>query len=328
MNEKLNNSIKEYIDRPLRRSFGLGAGWGVFIAFLAECAILSFLSPYFLKPDNLFNILKSMSYIGIASVGMTMLIISGGLDLSVGSMIGLGGMVMAFLTEVLGINLFIAVFAGLSTGIVVGSFMATLVNKLRINSFIVTLAMLSIVRGFTFLISRGSNIFIRAKSILFLGKGYIGRIPFSVILMVIIVIAGSLFLKFTVLGRQIYAVGGNERAARLAGIQVHKVRMITFIICSTLAAFAGIVLAGLSGSGEMTAGMGKELDIIAAVIIGGTSLFGGKGTIIGSLIGAAIMAVLRNGFILVGLSYEVQIISIGVVIILAVVLDSMRTKRR
>ena len=325
--KKVRANISEEIALK-RKKFTLGSGWGVFLVFVAECIILSILSPYFLKVSNIFNVLKSISFIGITSIGMTMLIITGAFDLSVGSVAGLGGMVTAALITKVGVNPVLSLLTGIATGIFIGFFMATLVNKLGINAFIVTLGMLSIARGFTYLIAKGSNIFIKSKGILFLGQGYLGKVPVPVILMAILVVIGSLFLRFTVFGRYIYAVGGNERAARLAGIQVNKIRLIVFMICSSLAAFSGIVVAGMLGSAEMTAGTGLELDVIAAVIIGGTSLSGGKGTVVGSLIGAAIMGVLRNGFVLLGIPYEVQVISIGVVIILAVVFDSLKSKRR
>jgi ribose transport system permease protein len=305
----------------------VGVGWGVIIAFVVECTALSVLSPYFLSATNLFNVMKSFSYTGIISVGMTMLIVVGGLDLSVGSVLGLGGMVMAGLMDRLNVHPFPSVMAGVLAGVFIGYVISLLVNKLKINSFVVTLAMLSVARGFTYLIAKGSNIFVRSEAVIFLGQGYLGKVPFPVVIMLFLVVAGTLFMRYTVIGRQIYAIGGNDRAARLAGIQSDSVRMLVFMTTSGLAAFAGIISAGMLGSAEMTAGTGVELDVIAAVIIGGASLKGGKGTVVGSLIGAAIMGVLRNGFVLLGLSYEAQIISIGLVIILAVVIDSIKTGR-
>jgi len=313
---------KNFLDK-LKKS-----GWGVYAALAGECLLLSFLSPYFLSAHNLFNVLKSITFTGITSVGMTMLIISGGLDLSVGSMIGLGGMVPAALMTRLGVHPLLAVTAGLGMGAFSGFFISVIVTKLKINSFIVTLGMLSIARGYTYLISKGSNIFIKPKAILFLGQGYVGPVPCSVVVMIFFIIVGTLFLRYSVLGRQICAIGGNERAARLAGIQVNRVRMFVFMATSTLASFAGIIASGFLGSAEMTAGTGLELDVIAAVIIGGASLSGGKGSIVGSLVGAAIMGILRNGFVLLGLRYEAQIISIGIVIILAVVMDSLRSAKK
>jgi ribose transport system permease protein len=303
----------------------ISVGWGVLLALFLEIVLISVLSPFFLQANNIFNVLKSMSIIAIVGTGMTMVVIVGGLDLSVGSAVGLGGMVAAALMTRMGVHPFLAVLAGIGTGAASGFAISLLVNRLKINSIIVTLAMLSILRGFTYMISRGSNIFIKRAAVNYLGQGYIGIVPFPVILMILFVALGTLFLRFTVIGRQIYAIGGNERAAKLAGIRVNAVRTIVFIATSALAAFSGLVTGGMLGSAEMTAGTGLEMDVIAAVIIGGASLKGGRGTIIGSLIGAAIMGILRNGFILLGFSYEAQIISIGVVIILAVTIDSLRT---
>lgn len=308
-----------------RRLPNISVGWGVLLALFVEIVLVSILSPFFLQANNIFNVLKSISIIAIVGTGMTMVIIVGGLDLSVGSAVGLGGMVVAALMTRLGFHPVIAVLVGIGTGAVSGLVISLLVNLLKINSIIVTLAMLSILRGFTYMISRGSNIFIKHSSVNYLGQGYVGIVPFPVILMLVFVAVGTLFLRFTVIGRQIYAIGGNERAAKLAGIRVNGVRTLVFMATSALAAFSGLVTGGMLGSAEMTAGTGLEMDVIAAVIIGGASLKGGRGTIIGSLIGAAIMGILRNGFILLGFSYEAQIISIGVVIILAVTIDSLRT---
>ncbi len=304
-------------------------GWGVLIALIVEIIILSVLSPYFLKPENIFNILRSISIIGVVSIGMTMLIISGGLDLSVGAVLGLSGMVTGALMTRMGLPTVLAIFCGLVVGGIIGIANGLLVTKLKINALIVTLGMLSIARGLTYTISKGSNIFVKTSpGIIYLGRGYIGKVPFSVIVMLVLVVFGTLFLNYTVLGRHIYAVGGNERASKLAGVQVNKVRLIVFVITSVLAAFAGLISAGMLSSAEISAGTGLELDVIAAVIIGGASLSGGKGTIIGSLIGAAIMGILKNGFILLGLPHAVQTISIGIVIILAVVIDSIRINRQ
>jgi ribose transport system permease protein len=288
-----------------RRLPNIAVGWGVIFALLVEIVLISILSPFFLQANNIFNVLKSMSIIAIVGTGMT---------------------IAAALMGRMGFNPILSVLAGIGVGMAIGFVISLLVNRLKINSIIVTLAMLSIVRGFTYMISRGSNIFIKSAAVNFLGQGYIGIVPFPVILMIVFVALGTVFLRFTVIGRQIYAIGGNERAAKLAGIQVNKVRTIVFVATSALAAFSGLVMGGMLGSAEMTAGTGLEMDVIAAVIIGGASLKGGRGTIVGSLIGAAIMGILRNGFILLGFSYEAQIISIGVVIILAVTIDSLRTK--
>jgi ribose transport system permease protein len=271
--------------------------------------------------------MRSISITGIVAAGMTMVLISGGLDLSVGSVIGMGGIITAFCLTKLGWSLPVALFLGIGSGAVVGLCISLLVTRLNINSFIVTLGFLSVCRGIVYIFSTGANIKVDEKLILWLGQGRIGNVPVPAIIMIIVVIITSLFLKYTAVGRYIYAVGGNERSARLSGINVERIRMFVFILTSSLAAFSGIIMIGKLGTAEVIGGMGTEIDIIAAVIIGGTSLAGGRGTIIGSIIGAAIIGILKNGFILLGLPIAAQTIGIGMVVILSVTIDSIRTKR-
>ena len=205
---------------------------------------------------------------------------------------------------------------------------------MKIPPFIATLGMLSIARGLAYLLASGlegtvaSNVPMRDEAVNFLGKGYIGPVPVPVIEMFVLVIIFSLFLRYTVLGRQIYAVGSNEQAARLSGVPVNLVKLFVYTITGTLAALSGIMTAGLLATSATNAGVGTELDVIAAVVIGGASLAGGEGTIIGAIIGAAIMAVLRNAFILLKFPIYMQTISIGVVIILAVAIDQLRRRSR
>jgi len=312
---------------PRLRLPNIGVGWGVILAFVVECVLLTIISPFFLTTANLFNVLKSFSYTGIIAVGMTMLIVVGALDLSVGSMMGLGGMITAALMTRVGVNPWVSVLAGLASGAAAGYVISLLVNLLKINSFIVTLGMLSVARGLTYLISKGSNIFMKAKGVNFLGQGYLGMVPFPVIIMLVLVVLGSIFLSKTVRGRQIYAIGGNERAASLAGVPVNQVRAIAFVLTSVLAAFAGVIAGGMLGSAEMVAGTGVELDVIAAVIIGGTSLSGGVGGIGRTVIGVLIVTALNAGLSHLGVSSSWQRISIGVVIIFAVWLDVFQRRR-
>jgi ribose transport system permease protein len=300
---------------------------GIIITLAVECLILSLLSPYFLTARNLLNVMRSISITGIVAAGMTMVLISGGLDLSVGSVIGLGGIVTAYSLSNLGLPLAVALFLGIASGAVVGLCISLLVTKLNINSFIVTLGFLSVCRGVIYIFSTGANIKVDKALILWMGQSRIANVPVPAVIMIVVLIIASLFLKYTVTGRFIYAVGGNERSARLSGINVERIRMFVFILTSSLAAFSGIILIGKLGTAEVIAGTGAEIDIIAAVIIGGTSLAGGRGTIIGSIIGAAIIGVLKNGFILLGLPIAAQTIGIGMVVILSVTIDSIRTKR-
>ncbi len=300
---------------------------GIIVTLIIECVILSLLSPYFLTSRNLLNVLRSISITGTVAVGMTMVLISGGLDLSVGSVIGLGGIVTAYALTSWGMSLGLAFLVGIASGAVVGLAISLIVTRLNINSFIVTLGFLSVCRGLVYVFSTGANIKVTDPLIIWLGQGRIWEVPVPVVVMILFVVVGTLFLRYTTPGRFIYAVGGNERAARLSGVNVERIRLLVFILTSSLAAFAGIILVGKLGTAEVIGGTGAEIDIIAAVIIGGTSLAGGRGTIVGSIIGAAIIGVLKNGFILLGLPIAAQTIGIGVVVILSVMIDSLRTKR-
>ena len=308
--------------------------FGVFLALVALVTIMRFLTPYFWKPDNVFNVLRGMSTIGIMAIGQTMIIVTAGIDLSVGSVLAASAMLTARLMYLNVVPPWIAVACGLLFGTTLGMINGLIITRVKVSPFITTLGMLSIARGLAYLLASGlqgtvaSNIPMRDESVNFLGSGYIGPVPFPVIEMFALVIIFSLFLRYTVLGRQIYAVGSNEQAARLSGVPDNLVKLFVYTITGALAALAGIMTAGLLGTSATNAGTGSELDVIAAVVIGGASLAGGEGTIIGSIIGAAIMAVLRNAFVLLQFPIYMQTISIGVVIILAVAIDQIRRRRR
>jgi ribose transport system permease protein len=312
----------------LRRIFQIRE-MGVLSALVVIIVFMTITSPYFLKTQNLLNILRGMSTIGIMGIGMTMVIITGGIDLSVGSLLAVSGMFTARLMYH-GLFPWLAVAAGFAMGILLGAVNGFIITKVKVNPFITTLGMLSIGRGLTYLLATGlkgavaSNVPMRDPSVNFLGGGYIGPIPFPIIEMVLLVIIFSLFLKHTVLGRQIYAVGSNKEAARLSGVNVDKVQIFAYTITGAFCALSGIISGGLLATAATNAGQGNELDVIAAVVIGGASLSGGEGSIIGAIIGAAIMAVLRNSFVLLHLPAYMQTISIGVVIILAVATDNLR----
>jgi len=295
--------------------------------------MMSFASPYFMKTQNLFNVLRGMSTIGIMAIGMTMVIVSGGIDLSVGSLAAVSAMLTARLMTYHNVPPWISFVCGMLMGLLLGTVNGTIITRLNVNPFITTLGMMSVARGLTYLISTGleggvaSNIPMRNEQVNFLGSGYIGVVPFPVIEMAVLVIIFTLFLQHVVLGRQIYAVGSNEQAARLSGVNVANVRLFVYMLLGGLAALAGVMGAGLLSTAPTNLGLGNELDVIAAVVIGGASLAGGEGTILGAVIGAAIMAVIRNAFVLLKLPIYLQTIAIGVVIIIAVALDQLRKRR-
>lgn len=307
---------------------------GVLGALVILTIIMSFLNQYFATTQNIFNLLRSFSTIGIMAIGMTMVIVTGGIDLSVGSVLAVGGMTTARLMTYGGINPWLAMLGGLLMGLVMGAVNGLIITKIKINAFITTLGMMSIARGMTYLLATGlqgtvaSNIPMKDPGVNFLGAGVLGQIqfPFPVIEMAVLVIIFSIFLRFTVLGRQIYATGSNEQAARLSGVNVDFVRLFVYTLTGTLAAYAGIMNAGLLSTAATNLGVGNELDVIAAVIIGGTSMNGGEGTIYGAVIGAAIMALVRNAFVLLHIPIHWQTVTIGIVIILAVATDRLRQR--
>jgi ribose transport system permease protein len=305
----------------------------VFMALIVLIIIMSAASPYFLKQDNIFNVLRGMSTIGIMALGQTMVIITGGIDLSVGSLLAVSSMLTARLITVHDQSAFIAVLTGLFFGLFLGTINGLIITRFKINAFITTLGMLSIGRGLTYLLATGvkgsvaSNIPMQNDFIVFLGNGYLGPVPFSVVLLLILLLLASLFLRHTVPGRYIYAVGSNERSARLSGVPVNKVRVFVYAISGFFCALAGIILTGRLSTAATNIGLGNELDVIAAVVIGGASLQGGEGTVTGAIIGATIMAIVRNAFVLLHIPNHFQTITIGIVIILAVGFDQLLKRK-
>jgi ribose transport system permease protein len=322
-------SIVDYLKRLLQMR-----EMGVLLALILLVLFVNSQSDYFWTSRNIFNVLRSMSTIGIIAIGMTMIIVTAGIDLSVGSMLAAASMMTARLMFLEVLPPWPAVLVGLAFGSLLGLINGFVITKIRVTPFIATLGMLSIARGLTLLLSSGiqgtvaSNIPMRDPSVNFLGAGYVGDIPMPVIIMFILVIFFSLFLRYTVLGRQVYAVGSNEDAARLSGVPNDLVKIFVYTVTGMLCALAGILQAGLLSTASTSAGQALELDVIAAVVIGGASLMGGQGTIFGAVIGAAIMAVLRNAFILLQFPSYAQTITIGVVIILAVSVDQLRRRER
>lgn len=318
----------------MKKRTGLGAlftkvirqkEFSVLMALLLLCLILTILSPYFLGVQNIFNVLRQVSVIGILAVGEALIIITAGIDLSVGSLLGLMGVLTALFAKSGFPPVVIFIFC-IFCGCIVGSINGILVTKVRINPFIVTLGMLSIARGTSLLITGGMPISIK-NGITYLGSGYVGVVPVPVIIMFIIAFVGYVFATKTLPGRNIYAIGNNERAAKLSGIRVDRVKIMTFMIMGALCAISGMIVSGTLNSAEPSAGNGYELDVIAAVVIGGASLAGGEGSIFGVILGASIMGVVRNGFVLLGISAYWQVVTIGIVIIVAVALDSLKNRK-
>lgn len=300
--------------------------FGPLLGLILLCGILSILSPDFLKVKNIMNIANQSSINSLISMGMLLTILTAGIDLSVGSILALSTCFMGIAIVSWGMNPILAIFLCVATGAFCGLINGVLLTKLKLpHPFISTLAMKNVARGLALIITLASPISGFPKSLQYLGSGTIGPVPVSFVLVIVVCIVFYIFLNRTALGKHIYAVGGNKEAAKLSGINVDKTLIVVYTISGLMAALAGVVMVGRVNSAAPLGGLDFDLDAIAACIIGGTSFMGGVGTVGGTLIGAMIMAVLRNGLNLLGVSPDVQIVAIGLVIIAAVYVDVVRT---
>lgn len=298
----------------------------VALMIVALVIFLGFANEFFLTPRNLLNVGRQASVVAIVALGQALVIIARGLDLSVGSVLGLSAVVSAYVAQATG-NQALSLLAGLGTGALVGLVNGGLFTRLNINPFIATLGTLSIARGLALLITGGIPIPFNTDFANFLGAGRIYTVPVSLILMLLLAVAFHVFASRTRIGRNIYAIGDSPTAARLAGINVEGTRLLVFILCGMLAGLGGMILGGNLASANPDLGRGYELDVIAAVILGGTALSGGRGSILGVVLGALLMALLSNAFVLLGMSAHWQVVSKGLVIIFAVGIDGIRRGR-
>ena len=277
---------------------------------------------------NLFNVLRQISTNLLLACGMTMVIILGGIDLSVGSIIALSGVLAAGCVSRYGFPIGAALLAGVLIGVLFGLFNGFVISKTTIPPFIVTLATMNIARGLAGVYTGGSPVRVVSKEWQFVGAGYIGGIPVPVIIMFVVYVISLLILNRTKFGRHVYAVGGNVTAAEFSGIKVTRVKFIVYLYTGIMAGIAGIILASRMYSGQPTAGEGAEMDAIAAVVVGGTSMAGGSGKLGGTLIGALIIGVLNNGLNLMNVNSFWQTVVKGIVILLAVTTDYLRNRNK
>ena len=297
---------------------------GPIVLFIA----LSFLSPYFLTFDNINNLLMQMSINGIMAVGATFVIITGGIDLSVGSTMAASGICMGTMYYLAGENTLIAIITVLLVGAIFGSANGLLVSMGRVPPFIATLGMMQVGRGVALVIGNNQSISKYSDIIKWFGTGKILNIYVPIIIMLVVYTLAFIVLRYTPFGRRVYAVGGNAEASRLSGINIIKTKFLVYVISGALSGFAGLVLTGRLNIAHPVAGTGAELDVIASVVIGGTSLVGGKGGVIQTLIGALIVQLIRNGLNLMNVSVSAQQIIIGLVIICTVLFDSIKNRER
>jgi ribose transport system permease protein len=302
---------------------------GPLIGLIALCLFLGVATDKFLSLHNALNILDQITVLGIMAVGMTFVILIGGIDLSVGSVLALSMMVMGWVANIAGLPMPVAMLIALVASAVSGLIVGLMVTRFRVPAFIATLAMMSAARGVANMITDGQQIVGFPDWFMMLAiDRHLGILTATVFLMLVVILLAWLFLKFRAEGRMLYAIGGNPEVARLAGINVPLVTIGVYVACAVLAGLAGIVLAARLDSVQPSSGLGYELDTIAAVVIGGTSLSGGSGGIGGTLIGVLIIGVLRNGLNLLNVSPFLQQVIIGVVIVLAVGAETLRKRRR
>jgi len=309
---------------------------GIMLVLVVVFIGLSFASPYFLQATNLINIMLQISTTTVVAVGMTFVILTGGIDLSVGSIVAISGMSMAVIHKALYevtdklvpqffIGIVVPMLAGVVIGGIVGSINGIIIAKGRVPAFIMTLGMMSMARGATYLLTDGQTVSIFPDSFRYLGNGRVfDFIPFPVIISIILVVIAMFILKYTKFGRYIYALGGNKEALRLSGINIVNTEVKAYIISGITCGIAAIILLGRLNLCTPVVGDGYELDAIGAVIIGGTSIFGGEGKVEKTLLGAMLMGMIRNGLNLLNISPNVQLIAIGFIVVAAVFYDKAR----
>lgn len=300
---------------------------GILIPLILICVVTSIVNPAFAGWSNIVNMLRSISVTLIGAIGMTFVLILGGMDLSVGSVLGLGGMVTGYFLSEMPLPYGIAIVLGLAVGALAGLVNGFIISKFSIPPLIVTLGMMNIARGAVNVMSKGRAYSGFAEGFNHLGQGTLFSVPYSVYVALVISLIAHFLLKRTVFGRSVMAIGGNEETARVSGINISKFKILTYVLSGTLAAVAGIVTAARLSTSQANAGTGWEMTVIASVVIGGTSMFGGSGSVLGTVIGVAIMEVLTVSMTMLRIDPYWQSVVVGIIIILAVGIDTYRRKR-
>jgi ribose/xylose/arabinose/galactoside ABC-type transport system permease subunit len=303
--------------------------------------VFAILEPSFLTPLNLFNVMRQISIEGLIAIGMTFVILTAGIDLSVGSLVAVAGLVAAMIAKgstassfslsaaaQQGYGWFAAMLGAIAVGLLGGSLQGFAITRLKVPPFVVTLGGLSVFRGLALMISAAGPISGFEEPYRWWGQGRIGPVPVPVIVFLASALVAFVVLRYTRYGRQVYAVGGNREAARLSGVNVRRVLLSVYIIIGFLSGLAGFILSARLNSSEAVAGEGYELNVIASVVIGGTSLFGGVGSIFGTVIGSVLIGVLINGLVLMNVNSYVQQITIGLILVAVVAFDQFAKSRR
>lgn len=316
MNKKFKSVFQPYMYRAL-----------LLFSLFIMVSILSFISPYFLTLNNIKNILDQTSLYIILSIGMTFVICSGGIDLSMGSVIALSSVASAFAMKA-NLNVIISIFIGLAIAMSVGSFNGCIISFLKINPFIVTLSTMSIIRGTTLVITDGKPLYGFPKAFTHLGNGDVGFFNFAIIIAFFVMIIGMVLLGKTRFGNYTISMGCNEEALRRNGVNTNKYKVWVYILCGLCAGISGIVISARLNTAEPLAGVGYEMDAIAAVVLGGSDMRGGKGSVIDTFIACIVLGVINNGLRIMTISSNYQQLLIGIIILLTVSLSEYKQRRR
>ena len=300
---------------------------GIFVALIALMVLIGIFEPHFASLSNLYLVSRQIALTAIVALGVFFVILTSGIDLSVGSTVGLSGFICG-LAMAAGAPPVIGLAVGLLVGAAVGAINGVIVAFIGVTPFIVTLGMLGVARGAVMVIKHGDSVREIPRSFIDVGNGSFLGISVPVIVLILVAVISHVILNYTAFGRRVYAIGGNEEATELSGINTRRVKFMTYVICAVLASVTGALYVARFESAQADSGKGMELDAIAATVIGGTSLMGGEGSVVGVLIGAAIMGVIRNGLVLLQVSSYWQESLIGGIIVLAAILDVVRSRRR
>lgn len=320
----MNNSRFEI--RNIFKRLTSSISFSILMVAIVMCVILAILNPTFISVANIQSVTRAFSYIAIMAIGEMLVILTAGIDLSVGSMIGLGGLLSAYFIATAKLPILVSVVLAILACTAFGAINGLLVTRINLPPFIATLGIMSIARSVCYIVTKGYPILRLPEGFLFIGQGFVSIIPFPVCLLIIIGVLASIFLNKTATGRRIFALGGNEEAARFSGINTKRIKLLVYVLSATLAGFAGIIMTSRMGSAQSSVGVSYEMDGIAAVIIGGASMSGGEGTVMGTVVGAALMGIIKNALVLLQVDTYWQQLLIGMIIILAVSIDQFRKR--
>lgn len=302
----------------------LKGNMGILVVLILLSIFMAILSPNFLSYGNIISVLRQVSNNMYLALGMTLVIILGGIDLSIGAIVAMTGTIIVGLIVNSGLSMIAAIIIGIILGLLVGLLNGFLVATFHVPSFIVTLATMNIAKGIAYVYSGGRSTRITDPFFNNIGGGYLGPVPLPVVYMIILIIFFSILLSKTKFGTYIYAIGGNRESARLSGVPIMKVEILVFAISGLLAAFSGLILCSRMFSGQPSVGEGYEMDAIAACVLGGVSMSGGQGRISGTVIGALVIGIISNGLNLMGVSSFWQLVVKGIIILVAVLIDSQK----